>query len=149
MAQPLNLNLTIAASPMHVWKTMLDETHYRKWTEVWPGSTYVGDWSEGSVIFFVDSTGAGLEGHIAANRPGDYVETNLHHELAPGRVPRTETAAIWEGAKECYRFSPHADGCLLEILLEAPNMPDGMAEYMASTWPTALQAIKSICEATA
>jgi hypothetical protein len=150
MAQPLHFNITITASPLHVWTTMLDDAHYRIWTEVWQsGSSFIGDWSEGSEISFVDPSGAGIHGQVAINLPGEYVETHLKYELAPGQVPRIETASIWEGAKECYRYTAQGDGCLLEITLEAPHMPDAMADYMASTWPQALAVVKTICEKAA
>lgn len=146
MAKPLEFNITIAAAPMQVWKIMLDATTYRLWTAPWEGSSYIGDWSEGSEIRFVGEDGAGLLARVAINRPGEYVETHLLGELGPGGVLNEANSAMWKDGKECYRYTANADGCLLEILLEAPGMPDEMGEYMAGTWPEALKILKGLCE---
>lgn len=150
MAQPLNFNITIAATPMHVWKTMLDETLYRAWAKVWhEGSQFRGAWTPGTVIRFCDDTGAGIDADVFANDPGVYVETRPKHEVGPDGEPRMEHAAMWVDSRECYRLSPQGEGCLLEIYLEAPNMPDVVSEMMGESWPQALALIKELSEKAA
>jgi hypothetical protein len=150
MAQPIHFNISINASPMHVWKVMLDDNDYRAWAKVWhEGSQFRGSWTPGTEIIFCDDTGAGIAADVVANDPGVYVETRPKYELGPGSEPRLEHAAMWVDSRECYTLSPQGEGCLLEINLEAPHMPDAMGDYMAESWPKALLLIKELCETAA
>jgi len=50
----LQYSIVINAPKEKVWKTMLNKDTYEKWTDVFmPGSSYVGDWTEGSKILFL------------------------------------------------------------------------------------------------
>ncbi|MBK8800877.1 MAG: hypothetical protein IPN71_02260 [Fibrobacteres bacterium] len=50
----LRFSITIQAPKAKVWNTMLADSTYRLWTEVFhAGSHYVGDWSQGSKILFL------------------------------------------------------------------------------------------------
>ena len=56
----LHFEISIDASPQHVWETMLGKDTYPKWVDVaWPGSSYHGEWKQGTQIRFTGAEGGG------------------------------------------------------------------------------------------
>ena len=67
--------IDIDAPPERVWDVLLDDAAYRQWTaEFMAGSYAETDWQEGSIVRFLDPSGSGMLGHIAASRHPELVD---------------------------------------------------------------------------
>jgi uncharacterized protein YndB with AHSA1/START domain len=150
--QTLHFTTTINASREKVWNTMLGLATYRIWTAPFnpPGaaSSFKGDWSKGSKIFFVgidDKTGkddSGMYGEIVENKPHEFISVKQLGELKDGVEspwPNPEQAGF-----ENYTLVEKDGGT--EVLVEIVNLPDEWAEMMNEAWPKALAKLKEITE---
>jgi uncharacterized protein YndB with AHSA1/START domain len=144
--QKMNFSIIINAPKEKVWKTMLDDDTYRKWTDVFmPGSHYVGDWSEGSKILFLapDESGkmSGMVSRIKENRPYEYISIEHIGEVEDGKEETKE----WAGALENYTFKK-VDG-VTEVMVEMDvEDNDEFVEMFKDIWPKALQKLKELAE---
>src|SRR5690349_6558948 len=72
----LEFKTHIAASPEHVWKTMIEPGTYRQWVNVsWPESFYVGEWKEGEEILFTGPGGGGTQAKVLQINPYTLIDT--------------------------------------------------------------------------
>jgi uncharacterized protein YndB with AHSA1/START domain len=143
----LNFKTFINAPREKVYKVMLEDETYRKWTEVFcPGSYYKGDWSEGSRIIFLGpdpKTGeeGGMVAKIAKNTPNEYVSIEHLGEIKNG------VEDLWpegKGGFENYTFIEKDGGTEVEV--EHANLPDEYAAMFNDMWPKALTALKDLAE---
>jgi len=145
----LHFEKFIACPPAKVYELMLAKDTYQEWTHVFsPGSTYKGDWSEGSKIFFVGEGENGEQGgmvsRIAKNQPNKFVSIEHLGELKNGKeVLASEAGMDWAGAHENYTFEEQENGTLLKVDLDSSK---DYSEYFDGMWPKALDKLKEICE---
>lgn len=142
----LHYEIEIACSPKRVHELMLAKDTYKEWTHVFsPGSTYVGNWEEGSrIIFTSENENVGMYGRIEKNDPGKYVSIEHLGEWKDGKeVPPSEEFLNWVGAHENYTFEEKGNGTLLKVDLDAPEDFSG---HFDGVWPKALDKLKEICE---
>ncbi|MBA2423398.1 MAG: SRPBCC domain-containing protein, partial [Chitinophagales bacterium] len=68
--QKLNFSTSINASKEKVWKTLWDDSSYRKWTGAFQEGSYAetDNWKEGSKVLFLDGKRNGMVSQVAANR---------------------------------------------------------------------------------
>lgn len=142
--EKMYFSIVINAPKEKVWKTMLEKDTYREWTEIFsPGSTYEGDWSEGSKILFLapDETGkmSGMVSKIKENRPYEYISIEHTGEVEDGKEKEME----WAGALENYTFK-EMDG-KTELLVDV-DTDDEFTEMFQDIWPKALQKLKELAE---
>jgi uncharacterized protein YndB with AHSA1/START domain len=145
----LHFEITIDAPVSTVYNKMIEPESYNSWTaEFNPTSHYKGSWEKGSKILFIGSDDDGNEGGmvslIAENIPNKFVSIK-HIGLLHGDKEITSGPEIigWAGALENYSFTEVGNSTLLAVDLEAN------AEYQSyfdTTWPKALNVLKSICE---
>ena len=149
--QKIHQSITINAPVSKVWDAMLGKGTYEEWTaEFNPGSTYKGDWSEGSKILFIGPSGDGTDGEsgmvsrIAVNKPYEFISIEHLGIYANGVEDTTsEEAKKWSPAFENYTFS-ETDGVTTVTIDQ--DIEDEYKEEFEAMWKKALAKLKEICE---
>ena len=119
------------------------------WTTAFsPESNFVGDWSEGSEIRFLESkyqeTANGMISVIAANRPNEFVSIKHIGVIHNGVEDTTsEEAKSWAPAYENYTLIERDNGTELQIDMDVQEEHKAMFDEM---WPKALQKLKELAE---
>ncbi|HET9661412.1 MAG TPA: SRPBCC domain-containing protein [Thermomicrobiales bacterium] len=143
----LHFATVIDASPQNVWDTMLGKETYPKWVDVaWPGSSYHGEWKQGSQIRFTGADGGGgTLAEVTELDPNSKVD--LHHIavlLDDGSEDRaSEMAKTWIGSTETYTFTPDNGSTKLDVEL---SIPAEWVDEFESGWPKAIEALKQLAE---
>ena len=138
-------DILIHAPREHVWRTTLYSPTYERWTATFcEGSRYEGNWEVGTPIRFCGPNGDGVVAEIAEHRPAEFVSIR-HLGMIQNGVEDTTSEAVraWAPCFENYHFADEAGGTRLRVDC------DVFGEYenwMAETWPKALQQLKSLCE---
>jgi uncharacterized protein YndB with AHSA1/START domain len=143
----LHYGISIDASPQKVWETMLDKETYVQWVGVaWPGSSYVGEWKQGSTIRFTGADGGGgTLAEITELEPySKVVAEHVAVILEDGSEDReSEMAKGWIGTTEAYAFTGENGSTKLDVeLTTAPEW----ASMFEDGWPKALEALKQLAE---
>lgn len=139
---------TIINAPREkVWKTMLEKETYEKWVSVFhEGSTYDGEWEEGSEMKFTgpseDVSVAGMYALIAACRPYEFVSIKHLGEFKDDEKNPWPVIKGQEGY-ENYTFKDVEGGT--EVLVEL-NIPAEWKEMFSDMWPRALAKLKEVVE---
>lgn len=147
--EKLTFEIQIAAPAMQVYETMIADASYRKWTSTFnPTSHYKGNWNKGEKILFigVDEQGkaGGMVSRIRENNPGEFISIE-HLGLLDGDSEITSGPQVegWAGALEEYRFIAGDQSTTVQVEMDAN---EDFKAYFESTWPKALEVLKSICE---
>ena len=147
--EKLKYSIKINAPREKVYKMMLEDESYRKWTEPFcPGSYAETDWKKGSKALFLgpDQEGkfSGMVSRIEENIPNEYVSIE-HLGVVNNGIEDTESDAVksWKGAMENYTFRD-ADGGT-EVLIDI-DVDDNYVKMFNEMWPKALQKLKEISE---
>ncbi|MBA2563170.1 MAG: SRPBCC domain-containing protein [Chitinophagaceae bacterium] len=143
--QKINFSTSINSSKEKVWKTLWDDSSYRKWTSVFSESSHaVTDWKEGSKVLFLDGKGSGMVSKIEINRPNEHMSFKHMGEVKNG-VEDTESDKVkgWAGAMEKYTLK-EMDG-ITELLVEL-DANDDFKAYFMETFPKALEQVKLLSE---
>lgn len=144
----MTFEILIKASPERVYQTMLEDNSYRDWTsEFSAGSYYKGSWEKGSKILFLgpgENGEMGMVSRIEENIPAKFVSIK-HFGLVENGVEVTSGPSVegWAGAFENYTFQAKDGMTLLKVELDSNEEFKG---YFESTWPKALDRLKSLCE---
>src|SRR3990172_1539849 len=147
----LQYSIVINAPVEMVWKTMLGEDTYRKWTEVFiPGSHYVGDWREGSKMLFLVPGKKGVSGTVSRineNRKHKFISIEHLGVVQDGTEDYiSEEARIWAGCFENYIFKEIDGSTEVLVDLVGTNAIDRYREMLETAWPKALQKLKELAE---
>jgi len=143
----LHYETVIDASPQKVWETMLDKETYVQWAGVaWPGSSYDGEWKQGTDIRFTGADGGGgTLAEITELEP--YAHVVAEHVavlLEDGSEDReSEMAKGWIGTTEAYAFTGENASTRLDV--EITTAPE-WAPMFEDGWPKALEALKQLAE---
>jgi uncharacterized protein YndB with AHSA1/START domain len=145
--EKITFNTIINASREKVWNTMLEKDTYQEWTVPFhEGSTYDGNWEEGSEIKFIgpseDGVVSGMYALIAASRPHEFVSIKHLGELIDGEKNPWLIVEGQEGY-ENYTFKDTEDGT--ELLVEL-SVPAEWKDMFNDMWPRALAKLKEIAE---
>ncbi len=135
----------IDASPAKVWETLWGDETYREWTAAFsPGSTVETDWKEGSKVLFLDGKGNGMVSKIAKKKANEFMSFAHLGEVHDGVEDLTsEKVSAWAGATENYYLKDVQGKTQLTVELD---ITDDFKDYFATTWPKALETLKSIAE---
>lgn len=138
--------IDIDAPPERVWDVLLDDATYRQWTaEFMAGSYAETDWQEGSTVRFLDPSGSGLLGHIAASRHPELVDIEYDGLVADGKDDtESDHAREYRGSRETYRLTRTPSGTHLGI---AADMGEEYYDDMVAAWDRALAKAKALAEA--
>jgi hypothetical protein len=141
----LTFSTSINAPKDVVWRTMLEDETYRKWTSAFAEGSYaVTDWKPGSKALFLSPDGSGMVSRIAEHRPNEYLSLE-HVGIVQNGVEDTTSAEVkaWAGAHENYTLRDTADGVTLLIEMDTD---EEHKEFFEQTWPKALGALKNLSE---
>ncbi len=148
----LEFQVAIRAAACRVYDVMLgigNKATYEQWTsEFNPTSTYEGSWEKGSKLFFIGTDENGKKGgmisEIAENIPGKFISIR-HYGILDGDKEITEGPEIgqWAGSLENYSLEEKNGVTTVTVNVD---VTDEYIEYFNTTWPNALNKLKSICE---
>jgi uncharacterized protein YndB with AHSA1/START domain len=141
----LTFSTTITAPKEVVWRTMLDDETYRKWTSAFQEGSYaVTDWRPGSKALFLAPDGSGMVSRVAEHRPNEFLSLE-HLGIVKDGVEDVKSAEVkqWAGARENYTL--REDGGHITLTIEM-DTADDHKEYFEDTWPKALAALKELSE---
>ncbi|HRH31113.1 MAG TPA: SRPBCC domain-containing protein [Candidatus Paceibacterota bacterium] len=147
----ITFKIFINAPKQHVFETMLNKPTYEEWTSAFQeGSTYKGDWSEGSKILFTstaDNNQSGMSAVVKANRPYDFVSLQHLGEIVNGELKTWSESEIGYPADaetfENYTFTEKDGGT--EVLVEM-DTSSKYKEMFETMWPKALEKLKEVAE---
>ena len=146
----LHYEISIAAAPEKVYRTMLDQEQYKIWTAFFnPTSHYKGSWEKGAKIQFLgmDEQGVahGMVSRIKENIPNTFVSIEHLALVHDGtEITSGPEVASWAGALENYTFTEVQGKTLLSVDVDSN---EEFKSYFAETWPKALQQLKDLCQA--
>jgi uncharacterized protein YndB with AHSA1/START domain len=141
----LTFSTTITAPKELVWRTMLEDATYRKWTSAFQEGSYaVTDWKPGSKALFLAPDGSGMVSRVAEHRPNEFLSLE-HLGVVKNGVEDTESADVkeWAGARENYTLRETGDRVVLTIEMDTE---DGYKQFFEEAWPKALAALKELSE---
>lgn len=148
----LKYTINIQAPASKVYDAMLglsDVKTYEQWTyEFNPTSTCEGSWNKGSKMLFIgyDETKkrGGMVAEIAENIPNTFVSIR-HYGLVDGDTEITEGPEVekWAGSLENYSFEEQNG---ITTVTATVDTDENYIDYFDTTWPKALNKLKSICE---
>lgn len=145
----LHFEILIKNTPKEVYRIMLEKPTYEEWTDVFsPGSTFIGNWEEGSKILFVaqceEGNQNGMVSKVFKNEENKHVDIEHLGVLKEGvEILDGKEVEMWKGAHEKYTFQQKGSDTLLLIDLDSTMEFD---EYFTEAWPKALDKLKEICE---
>ncbi|MXW04411.1 MAG: SRPBCC domain-containing protein [Gemmatimonadetes bacterium] len=143
--EKLRYSITINASRDKVWQALFEDESFRRWTSLFAeGSYFVGDWSEGSEIRFLNAGNDGMISMIDANRTHEFMSIRHLGYIVNG-VEDTDSDEVksWTPAFENYTLKDVEGGTHLTVETDTFN---DYVEYFNETWPKGLDEIKRIAE---
>ena len=143
--QKLNFSTSINAPKEKVWKTLWDDSSYRKWTSVFGEGSYADtDWKEGSKVLFLDGKGEGMVSKIETNRPNEFMSFK-HLGMVKNGVEDTESETVkgWAGALENYTLTEVNGTTELTVDMD---ITEDFQSYFTETFPKALEQVKVLSE---
>ncbi len=145
--EKLTFSTIINASREKVWNTMLEKDTYQEWTVPFhEGSTYDGNWEEGSEMKFTgpdeDGSVSGMYAVIAANRPHEFVSIKHGGEFKNDEKIPWPVVDGQEGY-ENYTFKDIDGGT--EVIVELMVLRE-WKDMFNEMWPKALAKLKEIAE---
>ena len=141
----LTYSTTIDAPKEIVWRTMLEDETYRKWTSAFQEGSYaVTDWKQGSKALFLGPDGSGMVSRVAEHRPNEFLSLE-HQGIVKDGVEDTSSAEArkWAGGRENYTLRENAGRSTLTIDMDTA---DDHKKYFEETWPKALASLKELSE---
>lgn len=141
-------NITINAPRKKVWETLWGDETYPQWTAPFcEGSKAITDWQEGSKVIFADGEDRGLVSIIERCIPYEHMAFKMLGEYRHGQEDFTsDNAKKIAGGFERYTLTSDGDKILLVVDMGGANMDQGIMNYFTSTWPKALEALKTVAE---
>lgn len=142
----LNYSIEIEADKEHVWKTMLSPGTYEQWVKAFSAnSKFIGEWKQGETILFFDSNLGGSKALLEILDP--YNEILAKHvsmvDKNMNENNEDEMSKKWIGSTERYSFKEAGNKTKLEIEM---NTDEAFEKMFNSSWPKALEIIKSLSE---
>jgi len=142
----LNYSIEINAKKEHVWKTMIAPETCPKWAKAFSeGSTFLGDWKQGETLIFFDPALGGTKAVLEVFKPYDEILAKHISMVDKDQKENNEDemAKKWIGTTERYSFIATGDNTKLAIEM---TVDETFTEMFNTSWPKALDIIKSLCE---
>ena len=136
----LQYDILIDACPEKVWNSVFGQDENKNWPGAIDEGTYFeGDWSENSIMRFLDSENNGMFNRIEICQPFEKLKMLqvgwiLDGELSPQN---------WGDSTIIYLFEPKDNGTLLKCEV---NSPDEFVDFFNSKYPANFQKIKRLAE---
>lgn len=142
----LHFSISIEAPRERVWDWMLGPDTYRVWTSAFlDGSYYDGSWAKGEKIRFLSPAGEGLTSVIDENRAYEFVSIRHLGHIKNG-VEDIDSASVRTWAPSYENYTLMSNGRRTDVLIDL-DVTAKFERFMLDTWPRALAALKSLCEA--
>ena len=144
--EKLNFSIDINAPREKVWKTLWEDSSYRKWTSVFMEGSCVEteSWKEGSKVLFLDGKGSGMVSKVAVNKPNEYMSFEHLGEVKDGvEDTSSEKVKIWAGSKENYTLKDAGGKTELTVDMD---ITEDFKEFFINVWPKAMEQIKVLSE---
>jgi len=148
----LHFEIEINSPVAQVYDAMLGisrKSTYEQWTSKFnPTSTYNGNWNKGSKIHFLGTNEqgeiGGMVSEVVENIPNKFVSIR-HYGVLAGDKEITEGSEVekWAGGLENYTFKENNNQTTVYVDVDTT---EDFKEYMNSTFPSALNELKKICE---
>ncbi|HEX4888003.1 MAG TPA: SRPBCC domain-containing protein [Luteibaculaceae bacterium] len=141
----------IQLPPSEVYRLMIDDEMYRKWTYIFcPGSFYQGSWITGETIDFlmIDEHGKPQGLHSLIERAVEGQEIVIKHlgAISDGNIDlHSDEVKKWSPAYEIYRFEAVDSGTLVTTEIDCT---EDHIKYFEEKWPDALALLAQLCEKT-
>lgn len=144
--EKLQFKIQINAPREKVWKVMLEDETYRKWTEAFhPGSYAETDWQKGSPAKFLSPEGDGMISRIADNIPNEFLSIEHLGMITKGVEDTTsDQVKAWAGAMENYTLKEKDGGT--EVIVDMDS-DENYSKMFNDMWPKALLKVKELSEA--
>lgn len=146
----LQYTIDIKAPAAKTAGVMLGKDTFKLWTSVFnPTSDFEGGWNKGDKIYFIgtgaDGRQAGMVAEIAEHIPGRFVSIR-HYGIYNNGQEITEGPDVekWAGGLENYTYE-EKDGTTT-VTVDVDVTEDNI-DYFNSTYPKALEKLKTLCEA--
>ncbi|HZB14483.1 MAG TPA: SRPBCC domain-containing protein [Chryseolinea sp.] len=136
---------TINAPREKVWEILWGDETYPQWTSAFSeGSQVQTDWKKGSKVLFLDGKGDGMVSVVADNIANEFMSFKHLGMLNNGKEDlETAKQKGWSGAIENYTLKT-VNG-QTELTIDQDVEAD-YKEYFLSTWPKALEKLKTLAE---
>jgi len=144
--EKLNFSIDINAPREKVWKTLWEDSSYRKWTSVFMEGSCVetDNWKEGTKVLFLDGKGSGMVSKVAVNKPNEYMSFEHLGEVKDGiEDTSSEKVKIWAGSKENYTLKDAGGKTELTVDMD---IAEDYKEMFQNMWPKAMEQIKVLSE---
>jgi len=145
MLNKLFFTVNIKASRNVIWKTLWDEHSYRDWAGVFFEESYAvtDHWKEGSKVHFLAPDQSGIYSLIEKHVLNKTMHFKHIGTVVDGKEqPIDDASRKWTGATEIYTLTEGKDTNTLTVEID---VLDGHLEFMSTTFPKALEKIKSNC----
>jgi uncharacterized protein YndB with AHSA1/START domain len=149
--EKIHETIHINAPREKVWDVMLSDATYRDWTSVFNpgGSSFEGDWSEGSTMRFIGpdpETGksGGMLSRVKENRKPEFISLE-HYGIIKDGVEDTTSDEVkkWTPAFENYTLNEKDGGT--EVVVDIDTEKDYVSIF-EGMWPKALARLKELAE---
>jgi hypothetical protein len=142
----IQFSTQISASKEHVWKTMIDSESFRTWCAPFmEGSTFTGEWKEGTDLLFYSTNSGGTIVHLDIVSPFDKILQRHIKLLSPKKedMSESEIGEKWIGTTEQYDFTEKDGYTTLNMTI---NTDPVFLEMLTAGWPKSLENLKDLCE---
>lgn len=141
----LTFSIAIHAPKEKVWYSLWDEENYQDWTSAFcEGSFVISDWNEGSKIYFLSSSGDGMNSKIVLKRPFETMVFQHVGEIANyEEQPITNETQSWSGSEERYDLSENNGVTTVKVSVD---VVEKYTDYFNDAFPKALERVKNLAE---
>lgn len=138
----MQFSIDIHTSTERVWDTLWQDKTFREWAGIIDLGTYlVGELKQGNEVQFISGNGYGVTSFVEKLVPNEYLL--LKHQADTEEQGKLEREKEWTGGEESYTLT---DNNGVTTLTVAFDVPLEMEDYFKSTYPTALERVKTLAE---
>lgn len=138
----MQFSVQINATKEKVWDTLWQDETLRQWAGIIdPGTHLVGDLKLGNQIQFISGNGYGVSSLVKQLTKNEFLL--LHHNADTQDEGKNTRDNQWTGGSESYQLTEQNHTTKLTITFDVP--PE-LEDYFQTTYPKALQKIKSLSE---
>lgn len=138
----MQFSVQINATKEKVWDTLWQDETLRQWAGIIdPGTHLVGDLKLGNQIQFISGNGYGVSSLVKQLTKNEFLL--LHHNADTQDEGKNTRDNQWTGGSESYQLTEQNHTTKLTVTFDVP--PE-LEDYFQTTYPKALQKIKSLSE---
>lgn len=141
--EKLVFNIEVNTTPEKLWQKLWDKKSYSEWTEPFcPGTYFDGELKQGNRIHFLSPSGEGMYSDVAYLQENTFMLfSHIGVMQDKKELPVDAETEKWTGCFESYKLIPSGDKTLLKVEVDTI---DKYVDYMKSTFPKALEKLKSL-----